>query len=55
MAPLPVRLEAWRRLATDLDLAKLAKLTTEIGFDDIQDAAAGILEGRIRGRVVVAM
>ncbi|MBZ9677396.1 MDR family oxidoreductase [Mesorhizobium sp. ES1-1] len=55
MAPKPIRLEAWRRLGTDLDSRKLAGLSTTIGFDGIIDAARDIVEGRIRGRVVVDM
>jgi acrylyl-CoA reductase (NADPH) len=52
MAPKTLRLEAWRRLAAELDHGKLAALSTTIGFDDIIDAAKAIVEGRIRGRVV---
>ena len=55
MAPRELRLEAWRRIADDLDLGKLATLSTTIGFDTIPDAARDIVEGRIRGRVVVEM
>ncbi len=55
MAPKEVRLEAWRRIATDLDVAKLKALSTTIGFDGILDAARAIVDGRIRGRVVVDM
>jgi acrylyl-CoA reductase (NADPH) len=55
MAPKELRLEAWRRLADDLDHGKLAALTTAIGFDGIIAAAADIIDGRIRGRVVVEM
>jgi acrylyl-CoA reductase (NADPH) len=55
MAPRAIRNEAWRRLALDLDLAKLARLTTVIGFDDILKAAHDIMDGKIRGRVVVEM
>ncbi|TPN05616.1 oxidoreductase [Mesorhizobium sp. B2-1-3] len=55
MAPKPVRLEAWRRIDADLDLRKLASLSTTIGFDDIIDAARDIVDGKIRGRVVVDM
>lgn len=47
------RLEAWGRLARDLDRGKLAALTTTIGFGAIVPTAEAILEGRIRGRVVV--
>ncbi|TIL87594.1 MAG: oxidoreductase [Mesorhizobium sp.] len=55
MAPKTVRMEAWRRIGTDLDLQKLAKLSTTIGFDGIIDAAHDIVEGKVRGRVVVDM
>lgn len=55
MAPKAVRLEAWRRIGTDLDLQKLASLSTTIGFDGIIDAAHDIVDGKIRGRVVVDM
>ena len=55
MAPRPLRLEAWRRLAAELDTTLLDKVTTEIAFDDIPRAAAEIVEGRIRGRVVASL
>jgi acrylyl-CoA reductase (NADPH) len=55
MAPQGLRREAWRRLAIDLDRGKLAALTTTIGFDGIMGAARDILDGKIRGRVVVDM
>ncbi|MEX0345645.1 MAG: MDR family oxidoreductase [Rhizobiaceae bacterium] len=55
MAPKEVRMEAWNRLSTDLDLDKLEALTVSIGFDDIISAANDIMAGKIRGRVVVAM
>jgi acrylyl-CoA reductase (NADPH) len=55
MAPKNLRLEAWRRIATELDHAKLAALSTTIGFDGIIDAAHRIMDGTIRGRIVVEM
>jgi len=55
MAPKPLREEAWARIATDLDAAKLASLSKTIGFDDIIESAHAILDGKIRGRVVVDM
>ncbi|RWB96876.1 MDR family oxidoreductase [Mesorhizobium sp.] len=55
MAPKTVRMEAWRRIGTDLDLQKLANLSTTIGFGGIIDAAHDIVEGKVRGRVVVDM
>lgn len=55
MAPLALREEAWARLVSDLDMAKLDSLSSEIGFDGIVDAAHAIIDGKIRGRVVVNM
>ena len=55
MAPLALRQEAWSRLVTDLDMDKLEALSTEIGFDGIIDAAHSIIDGKVRGRVVVDM
>ena len=53
MCPKPRRIAAWHRLARDLDMAKLDRMTTHIRLDDVQQAAADILAGKIRGRVVV--
>jgi acrylyl-CoA reductase (NADPH) len=53
MAPLAERVQAWRRLAQDLDLALLESLIREIELDDAIDVAAELLEGRVRGRVAV--
>ena len=53
MAPQAKRLAAWQRLAQDLDLVKLAEITTEIPLAAALQAGVDILAGRIRGRVVV--
>lgn len=53
MAPVPARIAAWARLASDLDSAKLALITREIGLAETLDVAAELLAGRIRGRLVV--
>ncbi|ABE38468.1 Alcohol dehydrogenase, zinc-binding [Rhodopseudomonas palustris BisB5] len=53
MCPLPNRKQAWSRLASDLDRAKLAEITQEIGLDDVIDAGARVLAGQVRGRIVV--
>jgi acrylyl-CoA reductase (NADPH) len=53
MKPKPVRLQAWERLARDLDKAKLAELSTTIGYDKVMETATQILEGKVRGRVIV--
>ena len=55
MASKQLRQRAWSRIETDLDMAKLDAITTIIGFDDIIDAATDIVEGKIKGRVVVDM
>jgi acrylyl-CoA reductase (NADPH) len=55
MCPRARRLEAWTRLAQELDHAKLADMTTTIGFDEIPHYAASILEGKVRGRIVVVI
>ena len=44
---------AWSRLASDLDISLLESMITEVGLDDVPGAAADIMEGRVRGRVVV--
>lgn len=53
MCPKPRRIEAWHRLATDLDKARLAAMTATIGFAELPGAAARILAGEVRGRLVV--
>ncbi len=53
MCPLSRRQEAWKRLETDLDRPKLAAMTREIGLAELPDAAAAIVAGQVRGRVVV--
>jgi acrylyl-CoA reductase (NADPH) len=53
MCPLGMRQQAWRRLETDLDRAKIEAMTSEIGLPDVTEAATRIVEGRVRGRIVV--
>ena len=53
--PAPHRLEAWRRLAADLDRAKLATMTEIIPFNQVFDAGARIVKGETRGRLVVTI
>jgi len=52
-APHNVREEAWTRLATDLDLGKLASTVEVIGLRDVLDIFPAFLEGKVRGRLVV--
>jgi acrylyl-CoA reductase (NADPH) len=53
MAPRALREEAWARLARDLDAAKLDAMTREISLSDAIPAAADLLAGSVRGRLVV--
>ena len=53
MAPKPARLAAWARLARDLDPAKLETIAREIALGEAVAVAADLLDGKLRGRVVV--
>lgn len=53
MCPVAERQQAWSRLATDLDRAKLWQMTQEIGLDQVIDTGAKVLAGQVRGRIVV--
>jgi len=55
MAPKSLRLEAWGRIARELDRAKLSAVSRTIGFSDVVKAAEEIVAGRVRGRLVVEM
>jgi acrylyl-CoA reductase (NADPH) len=52
-APQPVRLQAWSRLASDLDLDKLARTTKVIGLAEVPEVARQVLAGKVQGRTVV--
>ncbi|MNF83765.1 Acrylyl-CoA reductase AcuI [compost metagenome] len=47
------RVEAWGRLAKDLDFALLPLISHEIGLSEAIEAAPRLLAGQLRGRVVV--
>ncbi len=51
--PRQKRRDAWARLARDMDAGSLAGMTTTIGFDQVIATAHDILDGKVRGRVVV--
>lgn len=53
MAPLAKRERAWARLAGDLDKAKLAAVTTHHKLEDVPKLAKDILDGKVRGRIVI--
>jgi len=52
-APQALRRRAWDRLAQDLDPAALQSMTEVIGLGDVVAAAGRIVEGKVRGRLVV--
>ena len=51
--PKALREEAWSRLARDLDRDKLKAMTETIRLEDVPDAAQRIVDGKVRGRLVV--
>ena len=53
LRPAADRRAAWRRLDVDLDRTKLSEMTSEIGLGEVVDAGREIVEGRVRGRIVV--
>ncbi|MCC6919986.1 MAG: oxidoreductase [Alphaproteobacteria bacterium] len=52
-APMPPRVEAWSRLARDLDTAKLDAMTTTVSLEQASRLGPDILQGKLRGRTVV--
>lgn len=52
-APQPVRIEAWSRLARDLDLGKLARTTQVVPLAEVPPVTGRMFEGKVRGRTVV--
>jgi acrylyl-CoA reductase (NADPH) len=53
MCPIERRQEAWKRLDADLDADKLAAMTSEIDLSGVIEAGRRIVEGGVRGRLVV--
>lgn len=53
MCPRPERLVAWERLGRDLDVAKLDVITREVALAEAIPTAAQLMDGKVRGRVVV--
>jgi len=51
--PQKLRREAWNRLDSDLDRAKLGAMAREVGLADAIEIGRAIVEGRVRGRIVV--
>lgn len=53
MCPTPDRIDAWSRLATDLDMDKLEAMITTVHLSEVIDTAPKFLGGAVRGRIVV--
>jgi acrylyl-CoA reductase (NADPH) len=53
MAPLHRRQRAWERLAKDLDPALLETMIDEVPLEGVIDKATALMDGKVRGRVVV--
>jgi acrylyl-CoA reductase (NADPH) len=53
MAPKGPRMAAWARLARDLDPALLDVIATEVNLEEALTAAADLIDGKVRGRVIV--
>ena len=53
MAPKAARLAAWERLARDLDPALIDVIGAEISLGEAVAAAADLLAGKVRGRIIV--
>jgi acrylyl-CoA reductase (NADPH) len=51
--PMPLRREAWARLASDLDPALLDSMTSEVTLAQAIEASQRLLAGQARGRIVV--
>ena len=53
MCPKPRRVQAWKRLGTDLPLDRLDAMTVSATLAEVPHLAREILQGKIRGRIVV--
>jgi len=53
MAPPAKRQRAWDRLARDLDPGLLESMANEVRLDGVIDMARELMDGKVRGRVVV--
>jgi acrylyl-CoA reductase (NADPH) len=53
MCPRQERIEAWQRLARDLPLDRLERMTQTVPLSALPELAPRILEGGVRGRIVV--
>lgn len=53
MRPRQDRIDAWARLARDLDVSLLPLISREIGLSEVVKTAHLLMDGQVRGRIVV--
>ena len=53
MQPMPMRINAWQRIARDLPMDKLEAMVSMATLDDLPNLGPAILKGEVKGRVVV--
>lgn len=53
MRPRQDRIDAWARLARDLDVSLLPLISREIGLSEVIETAHQLMDGQVRGRIVV--
>jgi acrylyl-CoA reductase (NADPH) len=53
--PMPLRLDVWRRLGSDMKPATLNAIARTIGLAELPDAFAVLLRGAGKGRTVVSI
>lgn len=51
--PYNERVEAWQRLSTSLDMTQLDAIIREIGLSEVIPTVSELLDGKVRGRIVV--
>ena len=55
IVPLPLRRQAWARLARDIDTTLLDEMAEDIALDDCVTRAQDLIDGKVRGRLVVSI
>ena len=53
MAPMKLRERAWKRLSENININKLEEMTIDASLDQVEGLANEILQGKVRGRVIV--
>lgn len=53
MRPFEDRVKAWQRIGSDLPMDKLPSMTHEVTLGELPDLGREILQGQVRGRIVV--